>query len=425
MRGSRRGAAVLLRAVDPVREPVVGGDVVELRGRLVVPGAPGLPAVHADDGALVGAEDHAARIGRIDPQLVVIVAARRALQRQERLSRVGRPVQRHVAGIDRVRILRIHRHAAEVPAALPDPPVRARARPGRAAVRGGVEAAFLRVHERVYPARVARSKRDPDATEILRGEAPRDRLPGVAAVLGAVEAAARPVRGRVRVPGRPPRLPERGEDRPRVGRVEGEIDRARVLVLEENARPAPAAVLRAEDPALGVRPVRVAERRDVDEVGVARIHDDPPDLPRGLETDVRPGLAPVRRAIHAVAVRDVRAHVGLARADVEDARVRGRDGDRADRRDRLAVEDRLPRAARVLGLPDAAADGAEVEVIRLPRHARDREHAPAAKRAGEPPLHAGEKARVERLGQEPRRRRHRESDQEKVSSSLHQRRCSV
>src|SRR5207249_1963135 len=46
-------AALLLAAVDPVGELVVGADVVELGGRLVVPGAVRLPAVDADDRPLV------------------------------------------------------------------------------------------------------------------------------------------------------------------------------------------------------------------------------------------------------------------------------------------------------------------------------------------------------------------------------------
>ena len=48
-------AAFLLAAVDPVRELIVGDDMVKLRGRLVVPRTPGLPAVDGDDGALIAA----------------------------------------------------------------------------------------------------------------------------------------------------------------------------------------------------------------------------------------------------------------------------------------------------------------------------------------------------------------------------------
>ena len=74
-------AAVLLRAGHPVRKAIVGGDVIDLRGRLVVPRAPGRGAVHADDRALIAAENHPVRIVRIDPELVIIVAAGRAFDR--------------------------------------------------------------------------------------------------------------------------------------------------------------------------------------------------------------------------------------------------------------------------------------------------------------------------------------------------------
>ena len=131
----------------------------------------------------------------------------------------------------------------------------------------------------------------------------------------------------------------------------------------------------------------------------------------------RPGLSAVGGPVHAVAVGDVRAHVGLARADVEDLRVRRRDRDRSDRGDRLAVEDRLPGAAGVLALPDSAADRAEVEVVRLARHARRRDRAPAAERADHPPVHPGEERRVEGLRRRsPRCRRTQHSEKKKTSS---------
>src|ERR1017187_8848470 len=51
--GSGR-AAILLRAVDPIGEPGVGGDMVELAvGKVVPVQIPGIAAVHADGGALV------------------------------------------------------------------------------------------------------------------------------------------------------------------------------------------------------------------------------------------------------------------------------------------------------------------------------------------------------------------------------------
>src|SRR5207244_3855828 len=47
--GDAGRAALLLASVDPVGELVIGDDVVKLRGGLVVPRAPRLPAVDTDD----------------------------------------------------------------------------------------------------------------------------------------------------------------------------------------------------------------------------------------------------------------------------------------------------------------------------------------------------------------------------------------
>ena len=58
--GGLHAARVLLRAVDVVGELVVHSHVVDLRGGLVVPRAPGLAAVHADTYALGGDEDEQA-----------------------------------------------------------------------------------------------------------------------------------------------------------------------------------------------------------------------------------------------------------------------------------------------------------------------------------------------------------------------------
>ncbi len=54
--GGADAAAFLLSAIDPVRKLVVGDDVIELRRGLVVPGTPGLSAIHADGRALIDGE---------------------------------------------------------------------------------------------------------------------------------------------------------------------------------------------------------------------------------------------------------------------------------------------------------------------------------------------------------------------------------
>ena len=72
----RGRAQILLRAIDPVREAVVGRNMIELAGRLVVPAAPGLAAVERHQRALVDAEDAPVGILRVDPQSVEVVAGR-------------------------------------------------------------------------------------------------------------------------------------------------------------------------------------------------------------------------------------------------------------------------------------------------------------------------------------------------------------
>ena len=72
----------LLPAAHAVGKRVVGAHVVELRRRLVVPGAPGVAAVDGDDRALVAGEQHDRRVVGVDPDAVVVVAARRAAERR-------------------------------------------------------------------------------------------------------------------------------------------------------------------------------------------------------------------------------------------------------------------------------------------------------------------------------------------------------
>ncbi len=50
--------------------------VIKLRSRLVVPGAPRLAAVHRDQRALIGDEKNDVGMVRINPQVLIIVAAR-------------------------------------------------------------------------------------------------------------------------------------------------------------------------------------------------------------------------------------------------------------------------------------------------------------------------------------------------------------
>ena len=158
------------------------------------------------------------------------------------------------------------------------------ARPVRAAVVGAIHAAVRRgIDDGVDALRLRRRDGDADASR-LRGQTVAGELGPVIAAVGRLEqAAARAVRRRIDAPRRAPRLPERGVDHVRIARLEGEVDRAGVAVVRRATRmllPRRAAVARTEDAALRVRPVRMAERRDVDEVRIRRMDDDASDLLR-------------------------------------------------------------------------------------------------------------------------------------------------
>ena len=155
---------------------------------------------------------------------------------------------------------------------------------------------------------------------------------------------------------------------------------------EQHLLPALAAVLRPEHAALRVRAVRMPDGRDVHDVRIRRVNADAPDLAAVGQADVRPGLAGVGRLVDPVARRQVAAQARLAHADVDDVRIRLRDGDRADRSGpEEAVRDVAPGHAGVVGLPDAAAGRAHVVDERLAGDAGDRRHAAAAIRADAAP----------------------------------------
>src|SRR6185312_7675828 len=141
--GHGAGAAILLGAVDPEWVPIIGGDVVVLTRGLVVPGAPALGAVHADDHALIAAEDHVVGVVGIDPELVIVVAARRTLDGKEVGAAISGAVGGGVHHVQLVCVFRIHGHRFEVPASMPNAAIIIHLLPGGASVVGTVETALL------------------------------------------------------------------------------------------------------------------------------------------------------------------------------------------------------------------------------------------------------------------------------------------
>src|SRR5262249_11394278 len=127
----------------------------------------------------------------------------------------------------------------------------------------------------------------------------RDELrPVVAAVARGVQAAAGAAAGEL--PGLAPGLPQAGEEHLGAGRVEADVGRPGVGVLEEDFFPGLAAVGGAVDAPLLVGAEGVAEHGGVGGVGVVRVHDDRADL-AFLDPDALPGLAGVHGLVNAVA----------------------------------------------------------------------------------------------------------------------------
>src|SRR5579862_1626932 len=85
-------------------------------------------------------------------------------------------------------------------------------------------------------------------------------------------------------------------------------------------------------------------------------------------------------------------------AHINNVGIGRRDGNRANRPRRLAIEKRLPSASEVRGLPDAAIHRSDVEDVWLAGNSRQGTCAAAAKWPDIAPAHLGELRGVDLLG---------------------------
>src|SRR6266481_2356068 len=281
---------VLLSAVDVVRKGVVYSDVVELRGLLVGLSGPRLAVVVRNGGAAVVGIDHPFWMRRIDPE-AVIISVRRA-NKIEGVAAVGRTVDGGVQYVDGVDVSGIGENVMEIPGALCEAVIGIQELPGVAGVVAAEDAAFFGFDDGVDAIPVGSGNRDADATENAGGKAVTfEALPSGTIVAGFIETAARASADCC--PGIALRLVESSEQDVRIGRNESEVDGSGLVVLEENFLPRFAAVGGTEDSARFVGAVSVTHRRDEEDVGICRMDDDPGDVSRILEADVRPGLAAI------------------------------------------------------------------------------------------------------------------------------------
>src|SRR5690348_15450086 len=103
-------------------------------------------------------------------------------------------------------------------------------------------------------------------------------FPGIAAVGGFEKPASGPIDSAARRPRRPASSPESGVDCARVPGVKGDVDCACVLILIENFLPRRAAIRGAENAALIIGAVGVAQRGHKKPVGVFGINYDARNL---------------------------------------------------------------------------------------------------------------------------------------------------
>jgi hypothetical protein len=385
-------AGILLCRVHPVGEAVVGRDVVDLLGVLVIPQAPRCAAVERDDRALVVAKDDTVAVRGIDPSCLRIVAPRCPPEPGEGGAAIGGLVRRGVQGVDEVGIRGIDVDAAVVPA-LPvanalvvgihlapggAPVVRSE----QAIVGDGVDALAVGIH----------GDRDGGPPVHAWNGRAGERSPREAPVVRSVDPSAggsvwRWRLRRVDAAGRKRRDVEDGRRRKHDLRSvggRGQSRDARRVTNVQCPSPRRAAVGAAEDAARRALAELRPERSHQHGVRIARIDEDRRHALGILEPDVVPGLARVDRAIDAVALGELPLpRDGLAaRSDVHDVGVRRCDRNGADGRDRGdGVENRKPGLACARGLPDTTGCRSEVERARFADHTGDGRHAAAAERS--------------------------------------------
>ena len=76
-------------------------------------------------------------------------------------------------------------------------------------------------------------------------------------------------------------------------RIENDVDTAGVFVFVENLGPGLTAIAGAENSPLLVRPESVAESGHQSNVGIGRVYDQRPDLPRIPQANVFPVLSAI------------------------------------------------------------------------------------------------------------------------------------
>ena len=130
----------------------------------------------------------------------------------------------------------------------------------------------------------------------------------------------------------------------------------------------------------------MAEHGGEDSIGIAGIDGERGNLLAIAQAEMSPGFSGVGGFINSVADGKVGAMQAFAAGDINNVGIGWSYGDGADRLRGFVIEDGIPGAAVVVGLPDSAVDLAHVENVWLAGNAGGGAGAASAKRADHAPV---------------------------------------
>src|SRR5207244_2992795 len=128
------------------------------------------------------ANDHAVGIVRINPELMIIVAAGRAFDRRPLLAAISRSIDGRVRHVNRISVLWIGNDLLEVPTAVPQSFIAGKPGPGCARIFRAKDTALLRIDGGINPIVIDRGDRDANPSAAFDGNSLIDFIPSAAAV---------------------------------------------------------------------------------------------------------------------------------------------------------------------------------------------------------------------------------------------------
>src|SRR5260370_14020001 len=157
--------------------------------------------------------------------------------------------------------------------------------------------------------------------------------------------------------------------------------------MNKDVLPVLAPIWRWENPALGVGAVGMAKSSDEGNIGIGGMDNDGANVASVFQSNVVPGLAAIVRTVDTIAEGNIAANAGFARTDINYIGIGIGDGNSADGRGGMLLEERIQGVARIGGFPDAAGDSAKIESVGLARDSRYSNDASSTEWADEAPLH--------------------------------------